>query len=130
MSPGDAIEKAIRLSMELGCNMVGVETDQGGDLWELAYTSVMEKLRLQGIFHGRMEPSFSSAKAGAGHGSKAHRALQMKVDYDLGRFRHVRGTHEVLEAALFRFPKKKPYDLVDACYWSWYDLKYNHDLVF
>jgi phage terminase large subunit-like protein len=67
-------------------------------------------------------PRFKSAKAGAGHGSKTHRASQMLADYERGRIVHVTGTHRTLERALKRFPVKKPYDLVDASYWAWQDL--------
>jgi hypothetical protein len=68
-------------------------------------------------------PGFTSAKAGAGgRGSKTHRAAQMLHDYETAHVVHVLGTHEVLERALRRFPRSKPYDLVDAAYWSWQDL--------
>ena len=42
--------------------------------------------------------------------------------YETGRFRHVLGTHPLLEAALDRFPKTPPLDLADASYWSWHDI--------
>jgi hypothetical protein len=47
----------------------------------------------------------------------------MLADYERpGRIIHVRGTHEILERALRRFPRTKPFDLVDGAYWSWRDL--------
>ncbi len=46
----------------------------------------------------------------------------MLVDYEHGMIVHVAGTHEVLERALRRFPRSKPYDLTDAAFWSWHDL--------
>jgi hypothetical protein len=47
----------------------------------------------------------------------------MLVDYEQGRIVHVLGTHESLERSLRRFLIRKPYDLVDAAYWSWFDLR-------
>ena len=67
-------------------------------------------------------PRFRSEKAGAGRGPKAHRASQMLASYERAEIVHVSGTHAVLERALRRFPKTKPYDLVDAAFWSWLDL--------
>ncbi len=64
-------------------------------------------------------PTFEQAKAGAGHGSKVARNQRMLVDYEHGKVVHVLGTHRALERALKRFPKSKPFDLVDAAYWSW-----------
>ncbi len=64
-------------------------------------------------------PRFESGKAGAGHGPKTHRAGLMLASYERGGFVHVLGTHDVLERALRRFPRKKPLDLVDTAYWSW-----------
>jgi hypothetical protein len=46
----------------------------------------------------------------------------MLTAYERHTIRHVRGTHTVLEKALNRFLIKKPFDLVDAAFWSWDDL--------
>jgi len=67
------------------------------------------------------QPSFKSAKAGEGHGSKLARNQRMLVAYEQGRVIHVLGTHAVLERSLKRFPNR-PLDLADAAYWGWYDL--------
>jgi len=76
------------------------------------------------IVNGRLRlPAFKQAKAGAGHGSKVHRNSLMLNDYESGNVIHVRGTTGSLEKALRRFPLTKPFDLVDASYWSWNDLK-------
>jgi hypothetical protein len=93
---------------------VGIETDQGGDVWETVYQQASEELRAEGLLEGRA-PRFAHAKASAGHGSKIARAERMLVDYERGKFVHLEGTHGALEAALKRFPRTKPYDLVDAC---------------
>lgn len=67
-------------------------------------------------------PRFTAAKAGS-IGPKTHRASQMLADYEGGGIIHVIGTHDVLENALNRFPRQKPFDLVDAAFWSWHYLK-------
>jgi LAGLIDADG DNA endonuclease family protein len=115
-SPEDALQRAIRKAIELQAECCGVETDQGGEAWASVYSASARNL-------GVSAPPFRSAKAGAGHGSKVHRASQMLADYERGRIVHVVGTHEVLERALRRFPKFKPLDLVDSAYWAWNDLR-------
>lgn len=124
-TPEDALGRAIRKAIELKARAVGVETDQGGDTWQSVYReaarAAQRDLLSQGI--AAAMPAFKSAKAGAGYGSKAHRAGQMLADYERGRIVHVAGTHQVLEKALVRFPKVKPFDLVDAAFWSWNDLR-------
>lgn len=123
-SPEDALSRAILKAVDLKAESVGVETDQGGDLWRPTYERVWQRLVDEGkIPEGARKPAFKEAKAGAGHGSKAHRASLMLSDYERGNVVHVVGTHVTLERALNRFPKTKPFDLVDAGYWSWRDLQ-------
>jgi hypothetical protein len=119
-SPEDALKRAIRKAIELKAEAVGVETDQGGDAWQSVYKQAWQSLDLP---PNTPMPRFRSAKAGAGHGPKAHRASMMLPDYEQGRVVHAIGTHQVLERALRRFPLTKPHDLTDASYWSWNDLK-------
>lgn len=121
-SPEDSLRRAILKAVELRADSVGVETDQGGDTWRPLYDAVARDLRERGEVTGPI-PRFRQEKAGRGHGPKSHRASQMLVDYERGRFVHVVGTHETLERALRRFPKTKPLDLVDAAYWAWCDLR-------
>ena len=121
-SPEDALRRAILWAVELGADHVGVETDQGGDTWRSTYEKVAADLVAEGAIERGQVPAFRQAKAGAGHGPKTHRASQMLTDYERGAFVHVEGTHGVLERALRRFPRTKPFDLVDASYWSWRDL--------
>jgi hypothetical protein len=122
-SPQDALKRAILKAYELHAGHVGVETDQGGDTWESVYREALrEALEEHPELRALPAPRFTSAKAGAGHGPKAHRASRMLVDYEHDQIVHVLGTHTVLEKALRRFPRTKPYDLVDASYWSWQDL--------
>lgn len=126
-TPEDALKRAILKALEIKADTVGVETDQGGDTWKSVYNAACQMLIRDAMYPDIAEttvfPKFKSAKAGAGHGSKAHRASQMLVDYEHGKFVHVTGTHQTLERALFRFPLTKPLDLTDACYWSWFELR-------
>jgi phage terminase large subunit-like protein len=122
-SPEDALKRAVLKAVELKASHVGVETDQGGDTWKTVYDSVIRDLQMHGDLHGiQGGPGFKSAKAGAGHGPKAHRQAQMLAAYERGEIIHVRGTHTALERALKRFGVRKPYDLADSAYWAWYDL--------
>jgi hypothetical protein len=126
-SPLDVLKRALRKAVELKAECVGVETDQGGDTWASTYDSAWKALvedeHEPGITDKTRRPTFRQEKAGAGHGPKAHRASLMLADYEKGRFWHVVGTHDVLERGLRRFPKSKPFDLVDAAYWAWHDLR-------
>lgn len=115
-SPEDALARALAKAVELKAECVGIETDQGGDTWQSTYREAARQLGLSD------PPPFRSAKAGAGHGPKAHRQAQMVASYERGQIVHVRGTHETLERALKRFGLRKPFDLADASYWAWYDL--------
>lgn len=146
-SPQDCLKRAFTKALEIGAEAVGVETDQGGDTWQSVYeqawsalvdetagtaekAALDKKIKEAREALQRRKPKFRSAKAGAGHGSKAHRASKMLADYERGKFVHVMGTHEALERALRRFPKTKPFDLVDASYWSWYDLTQGSQGIF
>lgn len=117
-SPEESLRRAIAKAGELGAEAVGVETDQGGDTWLSVYREAARAMGATRV------PPFRQAKAGAGHGPKAHRASKMLADYERGRIVHVTGTHETLERALRRFPKTKPFDLTDAAYWAWHDLRH------
>lgn len=134
-SPEEVLKRGILKALELGFTTVGVETDQGGDVWKSAYDLVWNKLEaastpilsiLQRRYDNvqdlsRFKPIFKQAKAGSGHGSKVERNQRMLFHYEQGKVIHVRGTHQVLEKALRRFPNK-PLDLADAAYWACYDL--------
>lgn len=119
-TPVDALRRAITKAIEIGSGSVGVETDQGGDTWQSVYREACDAVVADG--HDGTLPHFRWEKAGAGYGPKAHRASKMLAGYETGRIVHVYGTHETLERALRRFPKTKPYDLVDAAFWAWRDL--------
>lgn len=119
-SPVEALKVAILAAIEFGATVVGVETDQGGDTWKVVYQRALQELMESGeIVEGARIPRFESAKAGTTQLSKNERAARMLADYELGRFRHVQGGCGPLQSGLRRFPLHKPYDCVDAAYWSW-----------
>ncbi len=123
-SPRDAITKALHKCGEYGADTLVVETDQGGDLWKGEIESVFRdnKDQLREAYGMMRLPRFAFRKAGS-EGSKVARAQQQVVDYERGEIVHVRGSHVVIEAALFRFPNTKPLDAADASYWSWRELR-------
>jgi hypothetical protein len=133
-SPLEALKLAIRVAQRIGADHVGVETDQGGDTWQSVYREATADVAAEDAAEGLPPlpaPRFTWDKAGSGHGPKAHRASKMLADYERPRsIVHVAGstplgaaTVDVLERALRRFPRTKPLDLVDACFWSWRDLR-------
>jgi hypothetical protein len=150
-SPLETLCRALLKAVELKASRVGVETDQGGDTWRSVYDQAWDALvtgfanisgeafsdlrhdqqmimdlraqaALLGMNAQTRKPKFASAKAGAGHGPKAERGERMKLGYERGQIVHVIGTHETLERALRRYLKRKPFDLGDAAYWSWWDV--------
>lgn len=127
-SPEDSLRRALLKCVELELDAVGVESDQGGNTWRSvhreAWRYLVESDDYPHITAETRRPKFKEAKAGAGHGSKANRNSQMLTDYERGRVVHVIGTTHALERSLRRFPRK-PLDLCDAAYWSWYHLHGN-----
>ena len=122
-TPQQTLRLALKQAVAYQAECVGVETDQGGDTWTSVYHEAWRTLQTDGtVNHDTVQPVFREAKAGSGHGPKAHRANQMLTAYEQGQFVHVEGTHVTLEKSLNRFLIKKPYDLTDAGYWSWLDL--------
>jgi hypothetical protein len=148
-TPVTALKVAIAWAAVYGASRgIGIETDQGGDTWNSVYKearqSVVDDLRAVRAGEPVEGPSvYVSAlveittaeialpayrtpqqeKAGVTQQSKAGRASQMLASYErAGRIVHVLGTHQTLERALVRFPRTKPFDLVDAAFWAWRDL--------
>lgn len=150
-APVESLSLAIVWAAIEGCQTVGIETDQGGDTWDSVYrearAKVVEDLETTlagGIVSGPAEYLAALAelaaldqadhplpaewheeeKASRTQLSKASRAQQMLADYERpGRIVHVLGDHLILERALSRFGRIKPFDLTDAAYWSWRDLR-------
>ena len=128
-TPEQALERAILKAIEHGADRVGIETDQGGDAWRGTYRSVVRHLEDTRQIRKGSAPRVVDAKAGSSAGPKTHRAGLMLADYERGRIRHVRGTSITLERALRRFPKTKPFDLVDASYYGWADLRNTFEIA-
>lgn len=120
-TPLAAMKRAITKALEWNADTVGVETNQGGDTWKIVYHQACEELRAEGVLDGSA-PLYAEEKASSGTGGKLQRAQRMLVDYERHKIRHLLGTHGTLEQALMRFPKVKPFDLVDTAYWSWHAL--------
>lgn len=126
-SPMAAMKRALLYAVRYGADRVIVETDQGGDTWRTNYRTAWQELidsdDYPQITRRTRRPRFGDAKAGRTQQSKTARGQEMLHDYELGRVSHVTGTHLVLERALNRAFVRPPYDLADAAYWAWYDLR-------
>jgi hypothetical protein len=147
-TPETAMELGLRRCVHFGADALIIETDQGGDLWlekapetwlhliakcdgretdqDFAPHSTADACPyLVHITENSIFPSVIGMKAGSTQMPKAHRASLMLQDYERpNQIRHVRsGTHQVLRAALNRFPKTKPLDLTDASFWAWNELR-------
>lgn len=124
--PLNTLKTAILWAIDLGFDNVGVETDQGGDTWRVVYNTawreLVEDLDYPEIGDTTPKPEYHEEKAGAGHGSKAHRGNLLLSAYESDQLIHVIGDHKILESSLYRFLKVKPYDLADCAYYGWYFL--------
>jgi hypothetical protein len=118
-TPLEVVKQGLAWAIEYGASELGIETDQGGDVWKSVYREACREIGVD----INSAPKYRSEKAGS-IGPKAHRASLMLADYERpGRIIHVIGSHQILERALRRFPIMKPYDLVDAAFWSWRSLR-------
>lgn len=127
-SPEEAMRVAIEVSMRWGAQVCGFETDQGGDTWEVVYRKVVADLLADPDSytsirhrHGVPIPRYAYQKAGGTEGnlSKRQRVQQLVARYDIDAFRHLVSGAAVLEAGLGRFPKYKPFDIVDSWWHNW-----------
>lgn len=117
-SPVKAMREALIQAHHFGALYIGIEVNQGGKiLWKLALKEARSDLG-----HTYDHIGFREVIATVSTGSKIQRASQMLADYERGVIVHVQGTHQILEAALRRFPRK-PMDLADAAHYSWRDLR-------
>lgn len=120
-TPGDVLKRAARKALEHKASTVGIETNQGGDLWRSAFMQAWSDLVGEGEIPGSSPiPFVQEIKVTAGDGPKRARWQEMLAKgYERGLIYHVIGTHTTLERALKRLPTYKPYDLADAAYLSW-----------
>lgn len=116
-SPELALRKALYFCIKYNVDILQIEANQGGEIWYTLWDNILEEA---GLSEDGRVPGIVLVKATSSTGGKMERASQMLIDYELGNVFHVAGEHcGVLENALRRFPNKKPFDLVDATYWSW-----------
>lgn len=116
-TPELALKKALYFCIKYGADILQIESNQGGDIWFTIWDNVLLEAELT---EDERVPGIELVKASAATGGKMERASQMLIDYELNKIFHVEGEHcEVLEAALRRFPIRKPFDLTDSLYWSW-----------
>jgi hypothetical protein len=121
-SPNNIIKRSIEKAIEYRLGVVGVETNQGGDLWRFSFDTIIKEMRADPKYKDvTYWPVFDEAKAGSSTGGKVERNQEMLASYERGEVFHVVGTHAIIERALKRF-NKPPLDLADAAYWGWRDL--------
>ena len=121
-TPELTLRKALYFAIKYNCDLVRTEGNQGDFLWQTLWESIVEE---SGLNDDRI-PGFEIVKATSGTGGKLERAAMMLVDYELGKIFHVineQNTYLDLEAALLRLGIKKPFDLADATYWAWSELR-------
>jgi hypothetical protein len=120
-NPNNVIKRALTRADEFECDVIGVETNMGGDLWRETVLSIADEMRENDEI--KNVPRYKSEKAGADTGGKSERAQRMLSSYERGQIIHVLGAHTPLERALKRFPVIPPHDLADAAYWAWKDME-------
>ena len=122
-TPEFALRKALYFSIKYGCDLVRIESNAGGnELWETLWNKIIED---SGLDDDRI-PGLEFVKATASTGGKIERTSTLLADYELGRVWHVineQNTYLDLEAALLRYGRTKPFDLVDAVFWGWEALR-------
>lgn len=123
-SPGDVLRRAALKAVDLKASRIGIETNQGGDLWRTAFQTAWRDLQEEGLIsYNTPMPFITEEKVTVADGPKRARWQEMLMKgYERGVIYHVTGTHGALERALKRLPKHKPYDLGDAAYLSWRSL--------
>lgn len=133
-APRTALVTAITWAYEEGALEVGLEMNLGADLsgrsieesWTAVFNSALDEvLAARPDWVDRPRVRVKKLKATASTGSKQARSSIMHADYELpGRIVHVIGYHDVLEEALGRAFVVKPFDLADAAFYSWQELRH------
>lgn len=127
-TPEKALRKALSKAVQLGVTKIVIESDQGGETWKSvahrAWEHLVESEDWPHISSRTRRPFVAYEKAASTQKSKQARGMEMLEEYERGEIIHVTtGTHLVLEKALNRAFETKPFDLADAAYWSWQDLR-------
>lgn len=116
----DALMRRVILkAIELKASTIGIETNQGGDLWRDQYNNVWKAmLEEELISAGTFKPRYEEVKATTATGGKRERWQAVKGMRDRGEVLDAEGTHDTRFKSLRRVPEFKPFDLADADAWS------------
>lgn len=113
------MRRAILKAVELKASTLGIETNQGGDLWRDAYNRTWKELIEDGTLPADTpKPRYDEVKATIATGGKRERWQITKGRRERGEVLDAIGTHEARFRSLKRLPEVKPYDLADADHWS------------
>jgi phage terminase large subunit-like protein len=116
VTPEFAVKKALYFAIKYKSDRVVIEGNQGGDLWLDIWDKVVDESGLD----AEMQPGIELAKVTSATGGKMERASQLLMDFELNKIFIVEDDFtETLTSALYRFPTRKPYDLVDATWHAW-----------
>ncbi len=116
VTPDFAVKKALYFAVKYGSDRVIIEGNQGGDLWLDIWDKVVEESGLDEM----RQPGVEIVKVTSATGGKMERASQMLMDFELQKIYIVEDDFtKTLVDALYRFPKRKPLDLVDATWHAW-----------
>lgn len=123
-SPEISLKKALYFAIKHKATTVLIEGNQGGDLWLDLWEDIVSETNID----EDLLPYVELVKASSGTGGKMERASQLCAEYERGMIEHLENeTARTLEAALYRFPMAKPYDLVDSAWWAWNELRSGSD---
>lgn len=123
-SPTAVLRRVALKALDLKASTVGIEANQGGELWTPSFNTAWKDLVEEGLIpEDAPRPYVIEEKVTIADGPKRARWQKMLMEgYERGTIYHVMGTHEVLERSLRRLPIHKPYDLADTAYLSWFNL--------
>ena len=113
------MRRAIEVAVDLKASTLGIETNQGGDLWRDSFNRTWAEMLSSGAIPvGTPKPRYAEVKATTSTGGKRERWQHAKGMRERGELLDATGTHETLFRSLKRLPENKPYDLADADAWA------------
>ncbi|WP_135227713.1 hypothetical protein [Deinococcus fonticola] len=113
------MRRAIQVAVDLEASTLGIETNQGGDLWRDSFRRTWAEMVNDGTLSPDTPiPRYAEVKATTATGGKRERWQYAKGMRERGELLDAIGTHESLFRALKRLPENKPYDLADADAWA------------